>query len=350
MELQEAYQEDLGIDCAETDESLECQGECQKEVNTRITIFLQEEISTEKDGETGEKYKPEECESSVLPDLSKEDAHGKDVPKASLVDRLRSHLKSHRKTTKKGQDQGSNLTIETTDYIPITQETSGPNQEQQSENVNLPNTLACVDENKSASPIKLANPIKISPVTKSVSDIKQVKRKNCPKADQMTPAKPVKKRRLKKGGASSENILSRGNLSPMRNKLINSNALLSCVRKGLMKKSFLCKFCRKEFVKKKDIEEHIQVHVGKKPFQCNICHRRFSRTMELSRHLKRHNAEKKYQCTSCGKAFIEYNNLKRHTYIHTGEKPYSCPHCPKAFTQSGHMRTHIKNHHKDIQC
>ncbi|KAJ0050421.1 hypothetical protein NL108_003634 [Boleophthalmus pectinirostris] len=286
--------------------------------------------------------------SPVTQDSEKAGSSGKDVPKASLVDRLRSHLKTHTKTTKKVQD-GLNLTMKTTDFIPINQEISSPDQEQQSENVNLPTTLACIDDNKSACPNIFRSPIKTSPVTKRVSNVKQVKIKNSPKTDQMTPIKPVKKRRLKKGGASSENILLRGNLSPMRNKLINSNALLSCVRKGLMKKSFLCKFCRKEFVKKKDIEEHIQVHVGKKPFQCNICHRRFSRTMELSRHLKRHNAEKKYQCTSCGKAFIEYNNLKRHTYIHTGEKPYSCPHCPRAFTQSGHMRTHIKNHHKDTQ-
>ncbi|XP_072319044.1 uncharacterized protein [Eucyclogobius newberryi] len=275
--------------------------------------------------------------SPVTQDSEKAGSSRKDVQKASLVDRLRSHLK-------KVQDS-THLTIEATDRTSVTQEsvTSGPAQEQQSEILGLPDTVPHVDENKSASSIKT------SPVTKSVTSVKQVKRKNCPKIDKIIPTKPVKKPRLKKSDASPEIIpILRGNLAPMRNKLINSNALLSCVRKGLTKKSFLCKFCRKEFDKKKDIEEHIQVHAGKKPFQCNICHRKFSRTMELSRHLKRHNAEKKYHCSFCGKAFIAYNNLKRHTYVHTGEKPYPCPHCTKSFTQAGHMKSHIKCYHKDM--
>lgn len=163
----------------------------------------------------------------------------------------------------------------------------------------------------------------------------------------MTPPKTVKKPKLQPQKETDEDVIYGRKLSPMQAKIMNSNALLSCVRKGIKKKSFLCKFCKKEFGKKKDIETHIQVHVGKKPFQCNICHRRFSRTIELSRHLRRHNNDKKYQCTSCGKSFLEYTNLKRHSYVHTGEKPFTCPHCPKNFSQSGHMKNHIRTKHKD---
>lgn len=268
--------------------------------------------------------------------------------KASLVDRLRSHLKPHMRTVKRPhkpeiRPDDSKLIVETENptYSP-TQEITRPNQDKQNENL-----LDAVphNENNNASP-------KTPPSRRNVPNKAQVKRKRSPKRN-MTPTKTVKRRNLKKTTKppSTENIPARKSpISPMHNKIMNSNALLSCVRKGIKKKSFLCKFCRKEFAKKKDIEIHIQVHVGKKPFQCNICHRRFSRTMELSRHLKRHNAEKKYQCTSCGKAFIEYNNLKRHSYIHTGEKPFACPHCNRSFTQSGHMRAHIKNKHKDIKA
>lgn len=281
-------------------------------------------------------------EVSPVTQISKKaDSFEKDAQKASLVDRLRSHLKPHIKTIKKIQkteerQDGSNVSIETTSPVFTTpQDTSRPNQDQLCEN------LPSLDENKNATP-------KTSPAPKNVSNKAQVKRKRSPKRN-LTPTKTVKKRKMKKAAASNENVPSGPKLSPMRSKIINSNALLSCVRKGIKKKSFLCKFCRKEFGKKKEIELHIQIHVGKKPFQCNICHRRFSRTMELSRHLKRHNADKKFQCTSCGKSFIEYNNLKRHSYIHTGEKPFSCPHCPRAFTQSGHMRTHIRTKHQDME-
>lgn len=279
--------------------------------------------------------------SPVIQIPKKVDSIEKDAQKASLVDRLRSHLKPHIRTIKKiqtnemGQD-GLNVSVETkSPILTTTPDISMSNQDQVS--ANLPSQ----NENKNVTP-------KTSPAPKNASNKAQVKRRRSPKRN-LTPTKTVKKRKIKKKAAANVSIPSTPKLSPMQSKIINSNALLSCVRKGIKKKSFLCKFCRKEFSQKKEIELHIQVHVGKKPFQCNICHRRFSRTMELSRHLKRHNADKKYQCTSCGKAFIEYNNLKRHTYIHTGEKPYSCPHCPRAFTQSGHMRTHIRTKHKDMK-
>lgn len=286
-------------------------------------------------------------EVSPVTEISKKaDVIEKDAQKASLVDRLRSHLKPHIKTTKKAQktepgQEGLNVTVDTKDHIStMIEDTPKSNQGKSVENVLLPSPVPHNVEIRTVTP-------KASSAPKNTSANVQVKRKRSPKRN-LTPTKTVKKSQLK-GEESNEDLLSGRKMSPMRSKIINSNALLSCVRKGIKKKSFLCKFCRKEFSKKKDIEIHIQVHVGKKPFQCNICHRRFSRTMELSRHLKRHNAEKKYQCTSCGKAFIEYNNLKRHTYIHTGEKPFTCPHCPRAFTQSGHMRTHIRNNHKDIE-
>lgn len=286
-------------------------------------------------------------EVSPVTEISKKtDSIEKVAQKASLVDRLRSHLKPHIKTMKKAQtpvtrQEDSSLTVEAKDPISTpTQEVTQPSEDQQNERV--PDPVPHNDENKNGTP-------KTTSSHKTVPNKAPVKRKRSPKRN-ITPTKTVKRRTVKKTtkAASSDYIPSDCKLSPMRNKIMNSNALLSCVRKGIKKKSFLCKFCRKEFGKKKDIEVHIQIHVGKKPFQCNICHRRFSRTMELSRHLKRHNAEKKFQCTSCGKSFIEYNNLKRHSYIHTGEKPFPCPHCTKSFTQSGHMRSHIKNKHKDV--
>ncbi|CAL9700814.1 unnamed protein product [Knipowitschia caucasica] len=254
----------------------------------------------------------------------------KGVQKCSLVDRLRSHIKTHTKSTQKVKVASKPQV----DCLSNANKTAGQNQEQTAHlqgisQETLPDTVAPVESNKSDDP-----------------KIQQVGRKRGTTTDE-TVTKTVKKRKCV---VTRENTILQSNL---RNKLINSNALLSCVRKGLSKNSFLCKFCQKEFPKKSEIEKHIQVHAGKKPFQCNLCRKRFCKTRELSKHLKKHDAEKKYdaekkfQCTFCGKAFMENNNLRRHLYIHTGEKPFGCPYCPRTFIQPGYLNLHVDKDHKD---
>lgn len=275
-------------------------------------------------------------------------ADGKEIQKLSLVDRLRNHLAKPRLQTirmeqnaKVGHQKCSNLDLadNKTMVTSINDKTLGLDREQLSD---VAKEMSCFpDGNTHAGKDNMVSPRR-SPGTKKVSDDGQIKRKT---SVIDTASTFVKKPKLK-GRSENENKC------PIPIKILCTNALISCTKRcrsyrHAKQKMFLCKFCHKEFLKKADIETHVQMHAGKKPFQCTICAKRFSKTLELSRHLKRHERKRKYPCPTCGKLFVDHNNLKRHSYIHMATKPYSCPHCPKTFSQSCHRKSHLKNKHKN---
>lgn len=54
--------------------------------------------------------------------------------------------------------------------------------------------------------------------------------------------------------------------------------------------------------------------------------------------------ERKFACTVCKKRFIKKANLIDHLKIHANIKNFECPICGKCFTQRGNMITHTRVH------
>lgn len=172
-----------------------------------------------------------------------------------------------------------------------------------------------------------------------------------------------------------------------------------------------CEICKKGFIEKSQLREHMFTHVGERPFACNQCDKKYSTRSSLSSHkryihpagnhpsydchlcgfkfpyqtrllshLETHAGIRKYLCDFCGTAFVTTSALRRHRKsheplaahsrskvcticgslyastkslhvhmrLHTGEKPVKCPECDKCFTQHSSLYFHIRTHHKDV--
>ncbi|XP_065903026.1 histone-lysine N-methyltransferase PRDM9-like [Dysidea avara] len=109
-------------------------------------------------------------------------------------------------------------------------------------------------------------------------------------------------------------------------------------------KCFRCKFCRRFFAKKQDLQEHLETHNGDRPYECQYCSKTFSVHQNLGVHIKIHTGEKPYPCQYCSKSFVEKGKLRQHLLYHTGEKPYQCQYCSKSFRERCNLKCHLLTH------
>ena len=139
---------------------------------------------------------------------------------------------------------------------------------------------------------------------------------------------------------SEQKVESNKNAANLKN---NINLKQSMKTKG-RKMPLLCKFCKKQFFKKDQWEEHERMHPSERQFPCDTCKARFKTRSLLDRHERIHTGEKPYSCNYCSKAFNQPSHLTKHELIHTGEKPYSCKSCSKSFNQSYNLTQHERIH------
>ncbi|MEQ2201668.1 hypothetical protein XENOCAPTIV_016055 [Xenoophorus captivus] len=86
------------------------------------------------------------------------------------------------------------------------------------------------------------------------------------------------------------------------------------------------------------LETHLKIHI------CKFCRKTFRRRLDLDMHARSHTGEKPFVCRVCGKCFINTSSMIRHLRTHSGEKPFSCHVCHKAFTASSDMKIHVRKH------
>lgn len=77
----------------------------------------------------------------------------------------------------------------------------------------------------------------------------------------------------------------------------------------------VCEVCGKSFQLKARLKEHHRKHTGEKPYQCETCGLRCMTTHALKFHKKSH-LSLRHACDLCGKSFIKKQNLNEHLEKH----------------------------------
>ncbi|XP_045782025.1 oocyte zinc finger protein XlCOF28-like [Maniola jurtina] len=126
-----------------------------------------------------------------------------------------------------------------------------------------------------------------------------------------------------------------------KDQCINSSQNSLCTEKN----SFTCDICRKKFIRKSLLVNHIKIHTEVRKFTCEICQHKYKYQCSLTRHMRvTHMGIKPFSCSLCKYKSAENSHLVEHLRTHTGIKPFSCTLCDyKSATNSRlvkHMRTH----------
>ncbi len=104
---------------------------------------------------------------------------------------------------------------------------------------------------------------------------------------------------------------------------------------------YSCYICKKDFLHKHYLRNHMIVHNEIKAFVCDVCGKCYRTKAVLKRHLNVHEG-KIYTCEECGKQFPYYARLRIHRYSHRTELNYICPVCTKPFKVQKYLARHMK--------
>ncbi|PNF29046.1 hypothetical protein B7P43_G14047 [Cryptotermes secundus] len=119
-----------------------------------------------------------------------------------------------------------------------------------------------------------------------------------------------------------------------------------------------CSFCKKPFVNKAHLTQHLMTHTGERPIVCHMCGVAFARYSSLNRHSIQHTKDKPkelkterykgdiavFECAVCLKSFKKKPYLVEHLMSHTGEKPCKCEVCGVNFRRHSNLVRHLKSH------
>jgi hypothetical protein len=119
---------------------------------------------------------------------------------------------------------------------------------------------------------------------------------------------------------------------------------------------FHCDFCGKEFRVKRDLADHMKIHMNIKyrpKFPCFHCSAQFLSRSSLKTHNKTFHSDivEQHPCDLCGKVFISRLKLQQHILVVHRKGSHPCPHCGKDFSVKYNLTKHIrKDHGEKIPC
>ncbi|XP_023219515.1 zinc finger protein 391-like isoform X2 [Centruroides sculpturatus] len=130
------------------------------------------------------------------------------------------------------------------------------------------------------------------------------------------------------------------------------------------KRQHECTICKKKFLRKYHLENHMRVHTREKPFVCDICGKGFAQAGNLINHKKSHSEERPFKCAykDCGHATKTKHNLIKHiNRLHPhanaseimiippkkSKKDHKCNLCNKSFRWLSALTIHLTSHDKN---
>uniref|UniRef100_A0A8C6S9S9 C2H2-type domain-containing protein n=1 Tax=Neogobius melanostomus TaxID=47308 RepID=A0A8C6S9S9_9GOBI len=145
--------------------------------------------------------------------------------------------------------------------------------------------------------------------------------------------------------AKSTALFPKNQSAPEPSASVNDEELSGAAPSALGKKH-QCLVCKKRFVTKQVLQDHVRVHTGERPYCCSVCGKTFTQRSNLSTHERVHSGAegKKHQCSVCKRRFSQKHVLRKHVRVHTGERPYSCSVCGTTFAQKINLSKHERSH------
>lgn len=112
-------------------------------------------------------------------------------------------------------------------------------------------------------------------------------------------------------------------------------------------KIFECSLCGKQCKMKKDMKQHMIVHLDERPYSCDICDWKFKRQFQLTKHkIVVHLKSKKEICRICGWVGKSKKSLELHRKKCT-TNVFQCDICKKMYGAKSSLEYHIRAHSSD---
>lgn len=70
--------------------------------------------------------------------------------------------------------------------------------------------------------------------------------------------------------------------------------------------------CRKKFMRREDLNRHVETHIGERAHPCSQCDKKFVTKAAVRIHMRVHQVEEPARCSYCNKNFLRMDCLVRH--------------------------------------
>uniref|UniRef100_A0A1B0BE62 Protein krueppel n=1 Tax=Glossina palpalis gambiensis TaxID=67801 RepID=A0A1B0BE62_9MUSC len=157
-----------------------------------------------------------------------------------------------------------------------------------------------------------------------------------------------------------------------------NSSLTVHIQRAHVGKVYQCEYCERRFAVKSDLNVHKRIHTAEKPhvcehcgksfrlrsqlgyhvtaihtkiraFKCTMCPKDFLKKRDLTDHVKTHFNIRDKICETCGKGFSNCHSLIRHRQIHSEIRKFACKLCDAKFKQFVGLNGHMKRTHNIVK-